>query len=134
MKYMINNIHMIIRPLYSLFFKITCMHPTATTGLKNSTKQFDFRAVITGVGEAAPFPFVVALVVAADSFSSNPALSVPSVVVPLLTVSLVCFSLLWSTSFRMNMIYRHPRTFMGMQSRSNSERFYNRKYVVYSQN
>ncbi len=99
MKYIINNSHMITRPLNSLFFKITLAQSTATIGLKNPTQKFFFRAAITGVGAVAPFPFVV-VVIGAGSFNSKPGLSAPSV--PLLTVPLVDCSLLWSTSFNTN--------------------------------
>lgn len=99
------------------------MHPTATTGLKNSTQKFSFKAVITGVAAEVPLPFV-AVVFGAASFSSKPALSIPfsPSVVPLLTVPLVDCTLLWSTSFSTKIMYRHPNTLMGMQRSSNSEK------------
>lgn len=79
------------------------MQPTATAGLKNSTKAFVFFASATCVDEVVPFPFVAAVVVCgAVSFNSKPGLSVPSV--PLVTAPLVDCILLWSTSFSINMM------------------------------
>jgi len=43
---MINKSQMIVRPLYSRFFKMTCIQSTATTGLKNSTHAFFLRAIL----------------------------------------------------------------------------------------